>query len=81
MTLEQQLRRQVDVKSDIYALGHFLLFLLYSSYEPTEDKEKSWEDELSLSKETRCALRRMLQLDAPYASVAQLARDVADVIG
>lgn len=81
LTLEQKLRRQVDVKSDIYALGHFLLFLLYSSYEPTEGKEKSWEDELSLSKEARYVLRRMLQLDLPYASVAQLARDVADVIG
>jgi len=80
-TLEQRLRRTIDVKSDIYALGHFLLFLLYSSYEPTEDKEKSWEDELSLSIEARCVLRRMLQLDLPYASVAQLARDVADVIG
>lgn len=80
-TLEQRLRRSIHVKSDIYALGHFLLFLLYSAYEPTEDKEKSWEDELSLSIEARCVLRRMLQLDLPYASVAQLARDVADVIG
>lgn len=76
LTLEQKLRRQVDVKSDIYALGHFLLFLLYSSYEPTEDKEKSWEDELSLSKEARYVLRRMLQLDRPYASVEQLMHDV-----
>ncbi|MBA2877665.1 serine/threonine-protein kinase [Anoxybacillus kamchatkensis] len=75
-TLEQRLRRTIDVKSDIYALGHFLLFLLYSSYEPTADKEKSWEDELSLSKEARHVLRRMLQLDRPYASVEQLMRDV-----
>ncbi|MED0687097.1 serine/threonine-protein kinase [Anoxybacillus ayderensis] len=75
-TLEQRLRRTIDVKSDIYALGHFLLFLLYSSYEPTADKEKSWEDELSLSKEARYVLRRMLQLDRPYASVEQLMRDV-----
>ncbi|EMI09178.1 serine/threonine protein kinase [Anoxybacillus gonensis] len=76
-TLEQRLRRTIDVTSDIYALGHFLLFLLYSSYEPTADKEKSWEDELSLSKEARHVLRRMLQLDRPYASVEQLMRDVA----
>ncbi|AXM88168.1 serine/threonine-protein kinase [Anoxybacillus ayderensis G10] len=76
-TLEQRLRRTIDVTSDIYALGHFLLFLLYSSYEPTADKEKSWEDELSLSKEARHVLRRMLQLDQPYASVEQLMRDVA----
>ncbi|AKS37748.1 serine/threonine protein kinase [Anoxybacillus gonensis] len=76
-TLEQRLRRTIAVTSDIYALGHFLLFLLYSSYEPTADKEKSWEDELSLSKEARHVLRRMLQLDRPYASVEQLMRDVA----
>ena len=76
-TLEQRLRRTIDVTSDIYALGHFLLFLLYSSYEPTADKEKSWEDELSLSKEARHVLRRMLQLDRPYGSVEQLMRDVA----
>jgi len=76
-TLEQRLRRTIDVTSDIYALGHFLLFLLYSSYEPTADKEKSWEDELSLSKEARHVLRRMLQLDRPYVSVEQLMRDVA----
>ncbi|MGG6432370.1 serine/threonine protein kinase [Anoxybacillus sp. D401a] len=31
LTLEQKLRRQVDVKSDIYALGHFLRKLHYES--------------------------------------------------
>ncbi|KFZ42243.1 serine/threonine protein kinase [Anoxybacillus flavithermus] len=76
-TLEQRLRRNIDVKSDIYALGHFLLFLLYSAYEPTADEEKSWEDELLLSEKARHVLRRMLQIDRPYASVESLARDVA----
>lgn len=80
LTVEQRLRRKIDVKSDIYALGHFLLFLLYSAYEPMEEEEKSWEDELLLSEEARCVLRRMLQLDEPYASVERLARDVAYVM-
>ncbi len=80
LTVEQRLRRAIDVKSDIYALGHFLLFLLYSSYEPMEEEEKSWEDELLLTEDARGVLRRMLQLDVPYASVEQLARDVAYVV-
>lgn len=80
LTVHQRLRRKIDVKSDIYALGHFLLFLLYSAYEPMEEEEKSWEDELLLSEEARCVLRRMLQLDEPYASVGRLARDVAYVM-
>ncbi|ACJ34408.1 serine/threonine protein kinase [Anoxybacillus flavithermus] len=79
-TLEQRLRRSIDVKSDIYALGHFLLFLLYSAYEPKEEEEKSWEDELLLSEEGRHVLRRMLQLDRPYASVKRLATDVARIV-
>lgn len=79
-TLEQRLRRSIHVKSDIYALGHFLLFLLYSAYEPKEGEEKSWEEELSLTKEARHVLRRMLQLDRPYASVKHLAMDVARIV-
>ena len=45
-----------------------------------EEEEKSWENELLLSEEARCVLRRMLQLDEPYASVEQLASDVAYVM-
>jgi serine/threonine protein kinase, bacterial len=74
--LEKKLRRQIDVKSDIYALGHFLLFLLYSSYEPTTKEERSWEEELEISNFARTILRRMLQITEPYDEIASLKEDI-----
>ncbi|RCK09678.1 hypothetical protein DT075_38310 [Bacillus licheniformis] len=41
--------RAVSVKSDFYALGHFALFLLYSGFTPSDEEEKCWEEELSIS--------------------------------
>ncbi|MFD1358888.1 serine/threonine protein kinase [Fictibacillus halophilus] len=63
--------RAVTVKSDLFALGHFALFLLYSSYEPQTKKEKTWEEELTISHSFKTALRKMLQLDEPFHSVAE----------
>ncbi|MBY0096705.1 serine/threonine protein kinase [Mesobacillus maritimus] len=59
--------KDLSFQSDFYALGHFILFLLYSCYE-TEDraKERSWEEELQLPLFIRSVLRRLLQLDEPY---------------
>ncbi|RDE31329.1 serine/threonine protein kinase [Parageobacillus thermoglucosidasius] len=79
--LEKQLRRETSAKSDFYALGHFTLFLLYSSYEPVTKEEKSWEEELPLSAEARCILRKMLQIDRPYDNIAALIRDVDQLLG
>lgn len=36
---EQALMREVHFRSDFYALGHFVLFLLYASYESTEKRK------------------------------------------
>ncbi|MED1943652.1 MULTISPECIES: protein kinase [Brevibacillus] len=67
---EKQLKREVAPSSDLYALGHFFLFLLYSGYEPEQDApERSWEEELSLSPPIRMMIRRLLQMDTPYESV------------
>lgn len=74
--LEKKLRRDIDVKSDIYALGHFLLFLLYSSYEPNTEEERSWEEELSLSVPVRTMLRKMLQIDQPYRDIIELMEEI-----
>ncbi|RAK18450.1 serine/threonine-protein kinase [Anoxybacillus vitaminiphilus] len=74
--LEQKLRREISVKSDFYALGHFMLFLLYSTYEPTVKEERSWEEELSLSMKARYILRKMLQMDAPYEDIHELSADI-----
>ena len=36
---EQALMREVQFRSDFYALGHFSLFLLYAGYESNEKQE------------------------------------------
>jgi serine/threonine-protein kinase len=70
--MEKQLRREVAFTSDFYALGHFLLFLLYSTYDDESEVERSWEEELTLHPATRHLLRRMLQLEEPFADVREL---------
>ncbi len=74
--LDKKLFREISYKSDFYALGHFLLFLLYSSYEPETSKKKTWEEELTLSSQCKMILRKMLQIDEPYEEVTQLLKDV-----
>jgi serine/threonine-protein kinase len=74
--LEKRLFREPSVKSDFYALGHFLLFLLYSTYEVTSRKKRSWEEELNISAETRKIIRRLLRMDTSYESIGQVIEDV-----
>ncbi len=78
---EKKLWRDTHPKSDFYALGHFTLFLLYSSYEPKTEEEKSWEEELSISEDARFILRKMLQIDQPYDHIYTLINDVDQLIG
>jgi serine/threonine protein kinase, bacterial len=68
--------REKTVKSDFYAVGHFLLFLLYSSFEPSIKKEKSWEEELSLSSKTKHILRKLLQIENPYEDDNEVLNDL-----
>ena len=77
---EQQFMRQTSAASDIYALGHFLLFLLYSGYEPTEKQERSWEQELSLSTPIKTIIQKMLRADESYESIKSLQKDIYDYI-
>ncbi|WP_281890327.1 protein kinase domain-containing protein [Paenibacillus sp. YYML68] len=78
---EEARRRAPEVQSDLYALGHFLLFLLYSSYEAQEGQPpREWHEELSLSEGTRCVLRRLLLLAEPYRSVGQLREDIEQLL-
>ncbi|UYZ11492.1 protein kinase [Brevibacillus sp. WF146] len=72
-----RLIRQVEPASDLYALGHFFLFLLYSGYEADENQpERSWEEELLLSPEIRGMIRRLLQIDPAYGSVEEWLADL-----
>lgn len=63
---EQAYMREVHFRSDFYALGHFVLFLLYSGYESSQLKERPWYEELSVSEETCEFIMRMLQMKEPY---------------
>jgi serine/threonine protein kinase, bacterial len=76
--MEKKLSRAVHVTSDFYAMGHLLLFLLYSTFQSDEDKEKpcssleqGWENELKLHPLTHSLLRRLLQADKPFAEVKE----------
>lgn len=73
---EKRLQREIHVRSDFYSLGHFVLFLLYSSFLPTSKVTKSWEDELEICKHSKRIIRRMLQLDHPYLNVQEIKNDL-----
>lgn len=78
---EKKLKRQVEPASDLYALGHFFLFLLYSNYVPSPGQpERSWEEELALTPAIRSMLRRLLQIDPPYLNVSEWLDDLENYI-
>jgi serine/threonine protein kinase, bacterial len=70
------------IPNDLYELGHFLLFLLYSSYEPGENvkREKSWQDELTLTPLAKKIILKLLQVEAPYLSVDDVLKDVNQLL-
>jgi serine/threonine protein kinase, bacterial len=79
-SLEKELFREMSFKSDFYALGHFLLFLLYSDYEATSKRELSWEEELNLKEDTKKVIRKMLRIESCYEDVDELITDVENVL-
>lgn len=66
--------------SDLYFVGHFLLFLLYSAYSPTEKKEQSWQQELSLPLEVKIFIERLLMIDEPFESAEEAYRFLEKLI-
>lgn len=73
------IKKVISPISDFYALGHFLLFLLYSTYELEDKTEKSWEEELGLSDSAHRILRKLLAIDAPYQSCKEIEKDFLTV--
>ncbi|WP_020060655.1 serine/threonine protein kinase [Bacillus sp. 123MFChir2] len=77
---EQAYMREIHYRSDFYALGHFALFLLYSSYESSKE-EQPWHEELTLSANSIDVIMRMLQMKEPYyENVQELIDDVRCII-
>jgi serine/threonine-protein kinase len=76
--VEKQIKREVEFRSDFYSMGHFLLFLLYTTFESSGEEERSWEQELRLHPRTQTLLKRMLQLETPYFADAAELRSALD---
>ena len=57
--------------SDLYYIGHFLLYLLYSNYKPSNTKERSWQEELQLSDDIRNFIERLLLIQPAFSSTAE----------
>ncbi|MFH5186900.1 serine/threonine protein kinase [Paenibacillus sp. TAB 01] len=78
---EKRHRRRIHVTSDFYAIGHLLLFLLYSAYPEEEQikekgREPGWEQELTLQPGTKKLLRRLLLTEQPYRNAGELRRAI-----
>jgi serine/threonine protein kinase, bacterial len=78
--LEKRLFRECSFRSDFYALGHFVLFLLYSHYKPKDRKERPWEEELTLTPDAKVIIRKLLQLEQPYEQVHTLIKDIQKLL-
>lgn len=61
---------------DYYDLGEILLYLLYTTYTSKSKKALPWTEELSLEKETVHLLKRLLQINEPYANTSEIAADL-----
>ncbi|CAM3538043.1 serine/threonine protein kinase [Marinicrinis lubricantis] len=62
--------KDAEEQSDLQDIGHWMLFILYSNYEPDPNangEERSWQDELTLSDELRAMIERLLGIQAPYS--------------
>jgi serine/threonine-protein kinase len=81
---EKQLRRALHLSSDFYALGHVLLYMLYSAYPPVHLSQRStltWEQELTqLHTDTKKLIRRLLQLDQPYDDIYSIQQDTLSLL-
>jgi serine/threonine protein kinase, bacterial len=80
MPIEKRLYREISYSSDFYAIGHFVLFLLYTDYQATTLKNLSWEEELNLTAESIRILRKLLKLDSCYEHVGEIIIDVKKLL-
>lgn len=71
--------------SDLQDIGHFMLFILYSGYEPDHhsgsSEERSWQEELQLSQPLKEMIKRLLQLSEPYSSSSAFMNDLEILSG
>ncbi|MGM1022083.1 MAG: serine/threonine protein kinase [Bacillota bacterium] len=74
-------RQAVAVYSDLYDVGHLMLFMLYSSYEPQPNQPPgSWQEELKLSPPVRHLLERLFQIGPRYEHSRQFMLELEKVL-
>jgi serine/threonine protein kinase len=75
--------KTAEEQSDLEDIGHFMLFMLYSTYEPLEERshsdERSWREELPISEALKTILERLLRLSEPYSGTKEFARDLRKI--
>ncbi|WP_410514570.1 protein kinase [Paenibacillus sp. BR2-3] len=70
------------IQSDLFDIGHLMLYMLYSGYSPDPGiPERSWGEELSLTAPVRQILRRLLEDDDPYPNTAVFVADLHTALG
>lgn len=65
--------------SDLYEVGHFMLFLLYSSYDNTTKKSKPWQQELDLPLSIHTFIERLLMIEQPFQSAQQAYEQLIEI--
>lgn len=66
--------------SDLYYIGHFLLYLLYSTYTPVRKKEKSWQEELQIPEQVKNFIERLLWLQPVFPSAIAAREELLKLI-
>ncbi len=74
------LKKLEDHRSDLYYIGHFLLYLLYSNYSPTNRKERSWQEELQLPRDVEKYIERLLLIGPAFSSVEEALQSIPSFI-
>lgn len=69
-----------SMQDDFYDLGDILLYLLYSSYVPTNKKSRPWTEELTLQSPTRHMIERLLAIKNPYENASEIRTDLNQAI-
>ncbi len=74
--------RAPSMTSDLYGVGHLMLFLLYSGYEAPDDRVRSWQEELPLATGTRELIARLLEGgDGGFRTAEELGEAIDELLG
>jgi serine/threonine-protein kinase len=69
--------KPAQIQSDLFDIGHLMLFMLYSGFAPeSEVMERNWLEELKLSEKLRLILLRLLEVNEPYRRSSDFVADL-----